>query len=168
MRQLDIKVGDLVADLGTGVGHYAIALAKAVDVSGRVIAVDVQKSLLKELVARASKAGVANIVPLLADIERERGTEIESDTIDFAVIANVLFQVEDPFAFIKEAARILKLGGKLLVIDWKESFGGLGPEEKYIISEDYLSEVAEELGLKKEKEIDAGGYHYGIVFKKVR
>lgn len=167
VSQLNLKVGDIALDLGTGMGHYALAMAKVVDVSGRVIAVDIQKDLIKELTSRAKDQGFANIVPIVADIERDRGTGLESETVDVVVIANALFQVEDPFAFLKEAARVLKYDGRLLVVDWKESFGGIGPSEKYIISEDSLLETAEELGFRLDQKIDAGRYHYGLVLKKV-
>lgn len=166
ISQLGLKVGDIAIDLGTGIGHYALAMAEAVNISGRVIAVDIQKDLLKELSSRATDRGLANIVPVAADIERENGTGLEAETADVAVIANALFQVENPFAFLKEAARVLKYGGRLLVIDWRESFGGIGPSEKHIISEDSLLETAEELGFKLDGKIDAGKYHYGLILKK--
>lgn len=166
VKQLGVEVGNIAIDLGTGTGHYALALARSVDVSGRVIAVDIQKDLLKQLTSRASEQNLANIVPLVADIERERGTGLESESVDVAVIANVLFQVEDISAFLREAARVLRYGGRLLVVDWSESFGGIGPAESYLISRESLLQATEALGLSLEKEIEAGKYHYGLVFRK--
>ncbi len=107
VSQLNLEVGNVAVDLGTGMGHYALAMAKVVNISGKVIAVDIQKDLLKELSNRAREQGLANVVPMVADIERDRGTGLEDDMADIAVIANALFQVENPFAFLKEAARIL-------------------------------------------------------------
>lgn len=168
VAQLDVDPGMIAVDLGTGTGHYALALAGQVGVTGSVIAVDIQKDLLKELMSRATDQSLPNIIPLVADIEQERGTKLEEETADLVVIANALFQVEDSYAFLKEAARILKLGGKLLVVDWRESFGGIGPNEKFIISEDALVETTEELGLKLNKKLEAGEYHYALVFQKIK
>jgi len=166
VAQFGIHIGDHVADLGTGAGHYALALAKAVEISGKVYAVDIQKDLLKELAVRAHEVGVPNILAIAADIEKSHGTGLEDESVDAALTANALFQVEEKFAFLKEAFRILKKGGRILVIDWKGSFRGIGPPEKYIFSEDSLQDLMEEIGFTFIRTIDAGEYHYGLIFKK--
>jgi len=164
VAQFGLRVGDHVADLGSGTGHHSIELAKIVDVSGRVYAVDLQKDLLKELVVRAREEGFANIIPIVADIEKPKGTGLESGSMDACVIANALFQVGDQFAFLKEAFRILKPQGELLVIDWIGSFKGMGPPEKNVLKKDSLIEMAGEIGFKLNRTIGAGEYHYGLIF----
>jgi ubiquinone/menaquinone biosynthesis C-methylase UbiE len=166
VAQFGLRVGDLVADLGAGVGHHALALAKAVDVSGKVYAVDLQKELLKELMVRARDAGVINIVPIAADIEKPKGTGLEENSVDAVLISNALFQSSDRFAFLKEAFRILKPSGEALIIDWNESFKGMGPSEKLLVSKDALNEIAEEVGFTFDRTIGAGDHHYGLIFKK--
>lgn len=166
IAQFGLKVGDHVADLGAGTGHHTLEMAKLVEMPGKVYAVDVQGDLLKELVSRARNEHLVNIIPVVADIEREHGTGISEGALDAALIANALFQVEDKFAFLKEAFRILRDGGELLVIDWSESFGGMGPSEKYVISEDSLMEIAEEVGFEYNRSIGAGEHHYGLIFRK--
>ena len=166
VAQFGLRVGDHVADLGAGVGHHALALAKVVDVSGKVYAVDLQKELLKELVVRAREAGLVNIVPIVADIEKPKGTGLEENSMDAILISNTLFQSDDRFAFLKEAYRILKPNGEALVIDWNESFKGMGPSEKYVFSKDSLNEMAEEVGFVLDRTIGAGEHHYGLIFKK--
>jgi len=54
----------------------------------------------------------------------------------------------------------------VLVVDWTDSFGGLGPQPDDILSEDAARAMFEEVGLAFEKNIDAGEHHYGIIFKK--
>lgn len=166
VAQFGLGVGDHVADLGAGVGHHAVALAKVVDVSGKVYAVDLQKELLKELMVRAREAGVVNIVPIVADIEKPKGTGLEENSMDAVIISNVLFQSADKFSFLKEAFRILKQNGRALIIDWNESFKGMGPSEKDVLSKDSLTEIAEEVGLVLDRTIGAGEHHYGLIFKK--
>jgi ubiquinone/menaquinone biosynthesis C-methylase UbiE len=77
-------------------------------------------------------------------------------------LTNLLFQVEDRKKVLKEAKRILKKGGELLIVDWKKD-SKMGPEGK--ISSSEVKEIAEE-DFEFKKEINAGDYHYALLFKK--
>ena len=65
---------------------------------------------------------------------------------------------------LTEAERTLKKNGKILVVDWKKE-ASLGPKEGKISAEE-VKKIAKDLGLKLKEEIEAGSYHYGLVFKK--
>jgi ubiquinone/menaquinone biosynthesis C-methylase UbiE len=164
VAQFGLRVGDHVADLGAGTGHHSLHLAKIVDVSGKIYAIDIQKELLKELSVRARQEGLLNIIPIVADIEKPKGSGLEDGSMDACLIANVLFQVEDKFAFLKEAFRILKPHGEVLIIDWNDSFKGMGPPEKNILKKDSLIEMAQEIGFELDRTIGAGEHHYGLIF----
>jgi len=166
VEQFGLRLGDHVADLGSGIGHHSLELARIVGQAGRVYAVDLRKDLLKNLVSRAHAAGHVNIIPIAADVEK--GTGLKGGSMDAVLIANVLFQVDDAFAFLKEALRILKTGGISLIIDWSKSLPGISPHERLIITSDHLRDIALEVGFVLDRTTDAGEYHYGIIFKKPR
>ena len=65
-----------------------------------------------------------------------------------------------------EAYRILKSGGKVLVIDWTDSYGGMGPPVSDIVSSDNARYICEEAGFIFEKEFSAGTHHFGFIVKK--
>ena len=60
---LELEPGENVADIGAGSGYFSVRLARAVGPEGRVYAVDIQQDLMDHLAARASKEGLANLVP---------------------------------------------------------------------------------------------------------
>jgi ubiquinone/menaquinone biosynthesis C-methylase UbiE len=62
-----------------------------------------------------------------------------------------------------EAKRILKKGGKMLILDWMPN-AKIGPVEGRIWPED-ITEMAEKASFKKKKEFSAGAYHYGLIFE---
>ena len=56
-------------------------------------------------------------------------------SVDAVIISDLLFHVEHKNQVLQEAHRILRAGGRILVVDWRESFGGVGPEPDHVISE---------------------------------
>ena len=165
ISQFDLQSGMRVADLGAGTGTLAILIARAVGDMGKVYAIEVQKSLLEKLKSHAKEARVHNIEALWGDIERPNGTHLQNSSMDAVVASNVLFQVEHKDGFVTEIKRILKPGGKLLLVDWTASFGGMGPHIEHVVTEPEAKRLFEGAGFSYVKKIQAGAHHYGLVFK---
>ena len=167
IEQCNIQVGQEVADLGSGTGAYAIATSRALMATGKVYAVDAQKDLLTKLKNEASKQGLYNIEVVWGDIEKVNGTKLRDYSVDWVLLCNVLFQLEDKQNIVKETQRILKPAGKVLVVDWADSFGGIGPQPKMVVKKTAVMNMFEKVGFHLEKEIKAGSHHYGLIYKKL-
>lgn len=167
LKQLGVHEGMTVVDLGAGAGAYTIILAERVGENGRVYAVEVQKEFLINIKDRAIAKGFKNVEVIWGDIERLGGTKIKEEIADAAVMSNVLFQAEDKLGLLREAKRILKIGGKLLLIDWKDSFNNLGPAKDAVIPATVAREMCEQEGFVLKNEFDAGEHHYGLVMFKL-
>ncbi len=166
IRQFQIGEGMKVADLGVGSGVYALLAAQAVGEHGIVYACDVQKELLTKVKNAAEHEGYDNIHVLWTDLEEERGTTLADGILDAVIITNVLFQIEHKEVFMKEIFRILRLGGKVLVVDWQDSFGNMGPHVDHVFKKNAARSLAESVGFVFEQDIDAGSHHYGMIFRK--
>lgn len=167
ISQLHIEPGSSIADLGAGTGAYSLILSKIVGPNGKVYACDVQKDILVRLENEARDQGIHNIQTVLSNIETHQGTKLRDQSIDWVIVANVLFQIEDRLGFVREISRILKPSGSFLLIDWSESFGNMGPHAKDIITRVDAEKIATDNGFRiMPQVIDAGAHHYGIVFKK--
>lgn len=162
LKQLGLRKEMTAVDLGSGSGSWVLPLARILE-DGQVWAVDILEEPLSALQGRARLEGLANIKTIAADAEGDI-RHLPSESFDLVLATNLLFQVEDKKAVSKLAWRILKPGGKLLVVDWrKEAF--LGPKTGRV-SEFEVEDIAEETGFQKEKEVESGEYHYGLVFVK--
>ena len=155
-----------IADFGAGSGFYSMSLAEEVGDNGRVYAIDVQKDLLQKIKNEAKAKGVSNLEIIWGNVEKAGGTKMGDNTIDIVVIANILFQAEDKNNVCIEAKRILKVGGRALVIDWLDSFGGLGPTKENVFLLSSAKDIFQKNGFVLDKEFDAGDHHYGLIFKK--
>lgn len=166
IQQFGLMEGMNVADLGAGSAAYTIAAAEYAGTSGKVYAVEVQKELLSRIKNAAKKEGLSNVEVLWGDIERLGGTKIKDASLDAAIVSNVLFQTEDKQGLAEEVKRILKSSGRVLVVDWKESFGGMGPHPGHVVSEESAKKIFEDSGFSFERSISAGDHHYGFVAAK--
>lgn len=161
---LSLTEGMRVADFGAGTGFYSKACSPKVGYTGKVYAIEVQKDLVKKLENELKTWGITNVECIWGDIERKGGTKIADHSMDRVIISNVLFQAEDKLGLIDEVKRVLKPGGQVLLIDWSESFGGMGPTPNHVVTESTALELFEKRGFKKVENISAGQHHYGIIF----
>jgi len=162
----DAHLGMKVADLGASIGQYAIPLAKRVGGGGKVYAVDIQKDLLLKLKSEATKKKISNIEIVWGDIETVGGTKLKNESVDRVFIINTTFQINDKSSLIYEIKRILKKKGKVIYVDWQDSFGGLGPHPDNIITSEMITQLFEKGGFIKECNLPSGDHHYGILFIK--
>lgn len=160
-----LQPGMHVADFGSGSGAYVLAMAPLVGPSGRVYAVDVQKDLLRRVKNAAAQKHLSNVDIVWGDVEKLGGTHISDHSLDVVLLSNILFQVAHKDAVFSEARRILKSGGSIVVIDWRESFGGMGPHARDVCTADTVRALASAGGLTFTREFSAGAHHYGLVFR---
>jgi len=158
--------GMRVADFGAGSGGYTLAIARAIGGEGRVYAIDIQKDLLGRITREARDSRLSNVEVIWGDVERSGGTTLADSAVDAVIVSNLLFQVENRDAVAREAYRVLRPKGKILVVDWSDSFGGMGPRGGDVVSQSVAERVFEGAGFTKEKSIDAGEHHYGVIFRK--
>ena len=163
---LNIRSGEIIADLGCGTGHFAIALAKATGPSGMVYAVDVQTGPLESVQVRAEDLNISNIETIHADIEVQNSTGLADSTVSFSLFVNVLFQSTNRSAMIAEGVRILRPKGRIAIIDWKKGASGLGPPDDHRLTENEVKTLLIESGLKDATPISVGKYSFGFIATK--
>ena len=163
LARLGLTDGMKVADLGAGSGFYSIEAARQVGSTGRVYAVDLQKPLLERLRAFGTRQGLGNIEVIAGDVEKIGGTKLREDIADRVIASNVLFQLGKPGDCVLEIKRLLKPGGKVLVVYWSE-LSPIAP--KTLIPADKTQTLFEQNGFVLDQAFRAGDHHYGLVMAK--
>ncbi len=162
-----IGPGSVLVDLGCGSGHYTLILCRMSEPGGRVYAVDIQKELLERVARNVQGEGHSNLEIVWGDIDQYGGSKLRTECADVVVLSNVLFQLADKQQGIQEATRVLRTGGRLLVVDWTDSHFGLGPAPELVVTKQEGQKLLEQSDyLVLEKEIDAGTYHWALVYCK--
>jgi protein-L-isoaspartate O-methyltransferase len=109
---LDPQPGERVLEVGPGTGYYTLDVAEWVQPDGEVHILDLQQEMLDHTMRRAGERGLANITPTQSDAT---SMPYEDANYDAAYLVTVLGEIPDQDAAIRELARVLKPGGRLVV-----------------------------------------------------
>jgi ubiquinone/menaquinone biosynthesis C-methylase UbiE len=166
IAQLNIEKSSVVADFGCGPGFFSIPFAKAVGEDGKVYAFDVLPQMLEAVTSKAKNSGVSNIIASRVNVEKEKGSKLENDCVDWIIMKDILFQNQNKDIIITEAYRILKPGGRIFVAEWNQNDHPIGPEQGLRIDASELKKMFTDKKFSVEKDIEAGHFHYAFVVVK--
>jgi ubiquinone/menaquinone biosynthesis C-methylase UbiE len=168
LSKMGIDEKQQVAELGCGnFGFFVFPLARLVGRYGRVYAVDILKTTLEEVAKEAKKENLPQITTIWSNLEIFKATGIETGSLDNAFLINILHQSEKRLEILRETIRLLKRGGKLLIIEWKNTDIPLGPALEKRVKLDSLKTAVPKIGLGIKEEFEAGPYHYGLILTKL-
>jgi ubiquinone/menaquinone biosynthesis C-methylase UbiE len=109
---LDPRPGERILEIGPGTGYYTLDLAGWVGPDGSVEIFDLQQEFLDHTLGRAAERGLTNVVPTLGDAT---SLPYDDESVDAVVLTAVLGEIPDRPAAMREIARVLKPGGRLVV-----------------------------------------------------
>ncbi len=114
VARLELKPGDVVADIGAGIGAFAIPFAKAVALAGKVMAVDIWPGLLEYVNEKARKENVTNLQTTLA---RSDDPGLPKNYLDVAFFHDVFHNINDRQAYLQALVRCVKPSGRVAIIE---------------------------------------------------
>lgn len=161
LNKLELRNDMSVADFGSGSGGWVLPLARRLE-DGIVYAIDILEEPLSALRGRMQFEKIRNVRTIRSDIESKDGSTLSDASVELVLMTNLLYECEDKKKVLEEGKRVLKQGGKILVVDWRKD-NPLTKEIEYV-SFDEIKGAGKELGLTIEQEFEAGRYHYGVVF----
>lgn len=133
--------GERMLEVGPGTGYYSLPVARWIAPGGQLAALDLQPSMLAELMRRADSEGAANIEPTRGDAQT---LPFPDAMFDAAFLVATLGEIPDKNRALRELRRVLKPGGRLVV--------GEGQPDPHMVQSDDLVEHAEAAGLRFEKQ----------------
>ncbi len=116
VQALQLKPGMSVADLGSGTGYFTFRLAEAVGEKGKVYAIDIEAAMNDSIDQQAIKKQAENVQTVLA-VEHD---PLVPEKVDLIFSVNAYHHLKNRTDYFKNAARYLKPGGRVAIIDFRE------------------------------------------------
>ena len=107
-NRMQLQPGMIVVEIGPGKGNYTKAIAKQILPNGKVIAIDIQEAVIKDLKKKLKKEKITNIEPKVDDAYN---LSIPKETVDRVVAITCLPEIPNPIQVLCECKRILKPDG---------------------------------------------------------
>ncbi len=145
--------GMTIIDVGAGTGFFTRAAAQIVGPAGEVVAADISEEMLGFL--RETDLP-ENVRPVHS---REYSVPLPDRTGDMVLAAFVVHEASDRARFLAELKRLLKPGGRLLIIEWKKQEEEHGPPQGERLDEKDLDASLEVFRIVGKGPLNASHYY---------
>lgn len=163
LTELGLSEGDVMADIGCGIGYFTFPAAEIVGETGKVFALDISAEMIEEVEKRIEANEVYNIRPVITE---ENELKVDSEAVTFAFICVVLHEVEDVERFIHEVKRILADGGKIAIVEWDKEESDWGPSLSHRLDKGYVKSTLEGAGFNNVTITQINEFFYAVTGEK--
>ncbi len=115
LKNLAVKPGMVVADIGAGSGYHSALLSKMVG-NGKVYAVDIEPEMIAYLNERIKQEKLSRIVPVLST---EKNVALPENSVDIILLVDVYHEFSFPYEMALSMRSALKPGGKLVLVEFR-------------------------------------------------
>ena len=150
IARLRLKPGDVVADLGAGPGLFSLPFAKAVSPTGKVYAVEIDQGFLDTIRTKAVEERISNVQGVLGKFE---DPSLPAADVDVAFFHDVLRHIQDRAGYLKNLARYVRPGGRVVIIDLTPEGSPHRAQPELVVTKDQATGWMADAGFKPVEEI---------------
>lgn len=163
MKNLRLKPGMWIADIGAGSGYHSVRMAKRVGNNGKVFAVDVEQEMIRFMDERINKAKITNIKTVQSS---EQDIPLEIGTIDIILMVDVYHEFSYPYEMGRSLHRILKSDGRVYLVEFRAEDASVPIKAVHKMSESQAVKEMKAAGFELETNIDNLPWQHCLVFRK--
>jgi len=139
VESLKLQPGMVVADIGAGTGVISVRMAKEVAPTGKVLAVDIQKEMLRALEFKCRQLGVENVVPVLGTTS---SPNLDPESVDLVIMVDVYHEFNLPYEMLGAISQALKPGGRVAFVEYRKEDPTVPIKEVHKMSEEQVKREA--------------------------
>lgn len=136
---MKITGGATVVDLGAGTGYFLPYLSKAVGPKGKVVALDVEPTMVEHMKKRAGDAGLANVE---ARVVAKDDPGLAAASVDHVLVVDTWHHLDQRVSYASKLAKALRPGGTVVVVDFTPTSDKGPPKAHRLSAETVASELA--------------------------
>jgi ubiquinone/menaquinone biosynthesis C-methylase UbiE len=161
LTALNLKPGEVIADIGAGSGYFTFRLAHRVGAHGKIYAVDVSPDMILHINRRTREFKATNVASILADPDDPL---LPEQSVNRFFFSNSWHHIENQTKYLSLMRKMLKPNGEVVMIDFHKKETPVGPPLKTRIAREDLLKQMESNGYKLTKEHTFLPYQYFLVF----
>jgi ubiquinone/menaquinone biosynthesis C-methylase UbiE len=162
LKNLNIKPGMVVADIGAGSGYYTSRLSKLVG-NGKVYAVDVEPEMINYLEQRITKEKLNNVKTILGG---EKSVQLPANSVDLMLLVDVYHEFSFPYEMGRSMLDALKPGGLLYLVEFRTEDKNVPIKAVHKMSEKQAVKELKAAGFQFERNISNLPWQHCMVFRK--
>src|SRR5215470_3453394 len=163
LQALDLRGGQMVADVGAGSGYYTFKIAPRVAPSGKVLAVDIQDEMIAALHKRISEQKVSNVEVIKGT---EKDPHLPANSLDVVLMVDVYHELSFPFEVMTAIRQSLKPGGRMVFVEYRKEDPKVTIKEVHKMSVEQLKMEMSEVRLRYVKSVETLPLQHIVIFEK--
>jgi len=162
LKNLNLKPGMHIADIGAGSGYYSSLMAKRIG-NGKVYAVDVEPQMILFLNERVKEEKLSNVITVLGS---ETSVALPSSSIDMMLLVDVYHEFSFPYEMGLSMYNALKPNGRLVLVEFRSEDESVPIKTIHKMSEAQSVKELKAVGFRLEKNISNLPWQHCMVFVK--
>jgi len=160
---LEIQPGSTVADLGAGSGYYSFRIAPLVGPTGKVLAVDIEPSMLEVIDARARREGIGNVQTVRSSAQ---DPHLPPASVDLVFMVDVYHELEYPYEIMQKVREALKPGGRVALVEYRAEDPAVMIKAVHKMSQPQILREMDAAGLRPVKTVTTLPLQHLLIFSK--
>jgi ubiquinone/menaquinone biosynthesis C-methylase UbiE len=161
VKNLHLRTGDVVVDIGAGTGYFTRRFAAAVGPQGKALGLDIESTMVTHINSEAQKQKIAN---LSARQVPPNDPQLESTSVDVVFICDTYHHMQERVAYARHLAQALKPGGRVVIVDFHKRELPLGPPVEWKLAPEAVTEEFRQAGFQLARSVDFLPYQYFLEF----
>jgi ubiquinone/menaquinone biosynthesis C-methylase UbiE len=165
LGRLQLKNGDVVADLGAGTGAFSLPIARAVAPEGRVYAVEVEQGLVDYMRDKARAQHVSNMQVVLGQFT---DPALPRHDVDLAFFHDALHHVADRTGYLARLVKYLKPSARIAIVEMNPVTGPHRNDPGLQITKEQLNAWMADLGYTPQQLVDLSEAKWFVLYTRQR
>ncbi|HEY6305943.1 MAG TPA: methyltransferase domain-containing protein [Candidatus Angelobacter sp.] len=160
---LQLRGGEVVADLGAGSGYFTFRMAPKVGQRGKVLAVEIQDEMIETLRQRMAAQKIANVEVVKGS---ESDPHLPAKGVDLVLMVDVYHELAYPFEVMTAVGKALKPGGRVVFVEYRKEDPKVRIKELHKMSVEQLEKEMQAVGLVRLRTVETLPIQHIVIFAK--
>ena len=161
IKHLNLKPGDVIADIGAGTGYFTRRFAVAVGPQGKALGFEIEAAMVEHMRQEARRLNLANYEPRLV---RADDPGLEPRSVDVIFLSNVYHHIGNRVDYFKNLSKSLKQNGRMVIVDFYRKPQPVGPPVEQKVSEETIIKELGQAGYRLTRSLGFLPYQYFLEF----